>query len=114
MKQRRAIHLFAAATFTLAAAFAASAAGCSSGHGEEGCPELCEAQTACSASTMTEDECMSQCGALEETAETKGCEESWTDLLECWSHAEDPCDAEAFEAECTVQAQAHESCLKGS
>jgi hypothetical protein len=93
------------------ALLAASAAACSSGHGEEGCPEFCEALLACPAVDTTEEQCLSSCKANEETAEAKGCTEQHERLLECYGHAEDVCDPKALDAECTVQDQAYKTCV---
>lgn len=111
MIERRPTHLTAALLLALGALLAGSASGCSSGHGEEGCPEYCEQLLACPAVDTSEAQCLSACEANEATAESKGCTAEYTDLLECYGHAEDVCDAEALDDECTVQHQAYDACV---
>ncbi|KYF85361.1 hypothetical protein WME98_14105 [Sorangium sp. So ce296] len=89
-------------------------AACSSGHGEEGCPELCERAVECPGAPMTEDSCLDACGAETEQAEEAGCEDAWESYLECRNHAEDNCDPAKYEEECSIQLESLNSCLQRS
>ncbi|WP_437673490.1 hypothetical protein [Sorangium sp. So ce131] len=93
------------------AAIALVAAGCSSGHGEEGCPELCERTAECPGSTLDEDSCLAACDEDTETAEEAGCHDARESYLECRNHAEDTCDPAQYEEECSIQLETLESCL---
>ncbi|WP_437333799.1 hypothetical protein [Sorangium sp. So ce394] len=96
------------------AALALALAACSSGHGEEGCPELCERAVECPGAPMTEDSCLDACGAETEQAEEAGCEDAWESYLECRNHAEDNCDPVKYEEECSIQLESLNSCLQRS
>ncbi|WP_437777792.1 hypothetical protein [Sorangium sp. So ce1097] len=92
------------------AALALVALSCSSGHGEEGCPELCERDVECPGAT-TEEACLERCGAETEAAEEAGCEDAWESYLECRNHAEDNCDPEKYLEECSIQWESLRTCL---
>lgn len=86
-------------------------AGCSSEHGEEGCPELCERTAQCPGSTGGEDACVSACRSTTEVVESAGCDEDWESFLECRSHATDACNEQSYAEECSVQYDSFRSCL---
>lgn len=111
MNRRTPPHRTVLALLALGSLIAASAAACSSGHGEEGCPEYCEQLLACPAVDTTEEQCLTACEANQETAEKKGCGGEYGDLLECYGHAEDLCDTALVDDECTVQKQAFDACV---
>ena len=114
MKMRHATRTRTAARLIFGALLSLWASGCGGGHGEEGCPELCEQQAACPGAAITEEKCISDCQSQQEYAEKNECSEALTELLECQSHAEDVCDAEALSDECTIQSQAYVACLPKS
>jgi hypothetical protein len=87
------------------------AVGCSSGHGEEGCPELCERTAECTGSTVSEDECSSVCEKTTALVENAGCERDWESVLECRSHADNACDEKSYREECSVQYDSYTSCV---
>ncbi|WP_437810639.1 hypothetical protein [Sorangium sp. So ce1078] len=90
---------------------ALAALSCSSGHGEEGCPELCERAVECPGDPMTEDSCLDACSAETEAAEEAGCEGAWESYLECRNHADDNCVPENYNEECSIQLESLNSCL---
>jgi hypothetical protein len=90
---------------------ALAALSCSSGHGEEGCPELCERAVECPGGPMTEDSCLDACSAETEAAEEAGCEDARESYLECRNHADDNCDPEKYNEECSIQLASLNSCL---
>jgi hypothetical protein len=104
----RALHAGAA---LLAAALLPPVAGCG-GHGEEGCPELCEQMAACPEPAQTEDACLSACNAETELAEEKGCADYRTDYLECAGHATAVCDPAELASECQLQLTSYEDCKR--
>lgn len=89
---------------------ALAALSCSSGHGEEGCPELCERAVECPGAPMTEDSCLDACSAETEAAEAADCEDAWQSYLECRNHADDNCDPEKYNEECSIQLESLNSC----
>ncbi|XXT17901.1 hypothetical protein WME94_47505 [Sorangium sp. So ce429] len=95
-------------------ALVAVAVSCSSGHGEEGCPELCERTVECPGEPQTEESCLATCSAETETAEEAGCSDAWESYLECRNHAEDNCDPEKYDEECSIQRESLTSCLDRS
>ncbi|WP_437830312.1 hypothetical protein [Sorangium sp. So ce1153] len=95
-------------------ALAVVAVSCSSGHGEEGCPELCERAVECPGEPQTEESCLDTCSADTETAEEAGCSDAWESYLECRNHAEDNCDPEKYDEECSIQRESLTSCLDRS
>ncbi|MGK3968945.1 hypothetical protein WMF38_36880 [Sorangium sp. So ce118] len=95
-------------------ALVAVAVSCSSGHGEEGCPELCERAVECPGEPQTEESCLATCSAETETAEEAGCSDAWESYLECRNHAEDNCDPEKYDEECSIQRESLMSCLDRS
>ncbi|WP_437305146.1 hypothetical protein [Sorangium sp. So ce388] len=97
-----------------ALAVVAVAVSCSSGHGEEGCPELCERAVECPGEPQTEESCLDTCSADTETAEEAGCSDAWESYLECRNHAEDNCDPEKYDEECSIQRESLTSCLDRS
>lgn len=86
--------------------------GCESGHGEEGCPELCDRAAACPGADASRDECMKTCEADTEAVEQAGCEDAWETYLECRNHANDVCDVEAYQEECSIQWDALKACTQ--
>ncbi|WP_437588253.1 hypothetical protein [Sorangium sp. So ce1000] len=90
------------------------ALGCSEGHGEEGCPELCERAAECPGDPTTEESCRATCSADTEAAEQAGCNDAWESYLECRSHAEDNCDPAKYDEECSIQKESLNSCLDRS
>ena len=97
-----------------ALAVVAVAVSCSSGHGEEGCPELCERTVECPGEAQTEESCLATCGAETEKAEEAGCSGARESYLECRNHAEDHCDPEKYDEECSIQRESLMSCLDRS
>ncbi|WP_437926015.1 hypothetical protein WMF37_44380 [Sorangium sp. So ce291] len=95
-------------------ALVAVAVSCSSGHGEEGCPELCERAVECPGEPPTEESCLDTCSAETETAEEAGCSDARESYLECRNHAEDNCDPEKYDEECSIQRESLMSCLDRS
>ncbi|WP_438024531.1 hypothetical protein [Sorangium sp. So ce233] len=94
------------------AALALVALSCSSGHGEEGCPELCERQVECPGDPTTEESCLDTCSAETEEAEEAGCDGAWESYLECRNHAEDNCDPAKYLEECSIQWESLRTCLE--
>ena len=94
------------------AALAHVAQSCSSGHGEEGCPELCERQVECPGDATTEESCLDTCSAETEEAEEAGCDGAWESYLECRNHAEDNCDPAKYLEECSIQWESLRTCLE--
>ncbi|MGK3985171.1 hypothetical protein WME99_19130 [Sorangium sp. So ce136] len=92
-------------------ALVAVAVSCDSGHGEEGCPELCERAVECPGEPPTEESCLDTCSAETETAEEAGCSDARESYLECRNHAEDNCDPEKYDEECSIQRESLMSCL---
>lgn len=86
--------------------------GCESGHGEEGCPELCDRAAACPGNVQPRDECMAECKEKTEAVEQAGCEGAWETYLECRNHANDACDEEAYQEECSIQWDALGACTQ--
>lgn len=87
-------------------------AGCESGHGEEGCPELCDRAAACPGNVGSRDECMAQCASDTEAVEEAGCEDAWETYLECRNHANDVCDLQSAHEECSIQWNALGTCTQ--
>lgn len=87
---------------------------CGGGHGEEGCPELCEQVAACGDATTTAEQCLTECEAETEVAEEKGCTDYRTEYLECAGHADAVCDPDELEDECKIQSDAYATCMGDS
>ncbi|MGK4001802.1 hypothetical protein WMF31_04190 [Sorangium sp. So ce1036] len=111
MKVLRTTARCALAMLALSGVLALSGAGCSSGHGEEGCPELCERVAECPGASGGEEGCLETCDAETEAAEEAGCVDAHESYLECRNHAEDTCDPAQFEEECSIQLESLRSCL---
>lgn len=68
----------------------------------------------CPGEPQTEESCLDTCSADTEMAEEAGCSDAWESYLECRNHAEDNCDPEKYDEECSIQRESLTSCLDRS